>query len=120
MVDREDDDVNKANSVTYVISFQRPRDTYVTAGECRWPPCPQRIYRPRGESYPSKMPSPSLIHIPHQSSLSQLKMPKTPAGEGITFFESSRSPGEEFVRVYELQLDPDGGPSKERAVRTQY
>ncbi|KAF8478259.1 glycoside hydrolase family 13 protein [Gautieria morchelliformis] len=40
---------------------------------------------------------------------------KTPADEGIAFFESSRLPEEEPVRVYELQLDPDGGPSKDRA-----
>jgi glycogen debranching enzyme len=47
-----------------------------------------------------------------QTHVSELK---TPADEGIAFFESSL-PGEEPIRVYELQLDPDGGPSKDRAV----
>ncbi|KAI0078663.1 glycoside hydrolase family 13 protein [Panus rudis PR-1116 ss-1] len=43
------------------------------------------------------------------------KTPKTPADEGIDFFESAFKEGEEPIRVYELQLDPDGGPNKDRA-----
>lgn len=44
------------------------------------------------------------------------KTPKTPADEGIDFFESAFKQGEEAIRVYELQLDPDGGPNKDRSV----
>ena len=44
------------------------------------------------------------------------KTPKTPADEGIDFFESAFSQGEQPIRVYELLLDPDGGPNKDRAV----
>ena len=42
------------------------------------------------------------------------KTPKTPADEGIEFFESATKG--EPIRVYELRLDPDGGPNKDRAV----
>jgi glycogen debranching enzyme len=42
------------------------------------------------------------------------KTPKTPADEGIDFFESSIKHGEAPVSVYELPLEPDGGPSKSR------
>ena len=44
------------------------------------------------------------------------RTPKTPADEGIDFFESAFKEGDEAVRVYELQLDPDGGPNKDRSV----
>ena len=44
------------------------------------------------------------------------KTPKTPADEGIDFFESASKPGDEPIHVYELQLDPDGGPNKDRSV----
>ncbi|KAH9839825.1 glycoside hydrolase family 13 protein [Rhodofomes roseus] len=43
------------------------------------------------------------------------KTPKTPADEGIDFFESAFKQGEKPIHVYELQLEPDGGPSKDRA-----
>ena len=43
--------------------------------------------------------------------------PKTPADEGIEFFESAFSQGQPPIRVHELRLDPDGGPNKDRAVR---
>ena len=42
--------------------------------------------------------------------------PKTPADEGIDFFEAGVSRGEAPIRVYELRLDPDGGPTKELSV----
>lgn len=42
--------------------------------------------------------------------------PRTPADEGKEFFLSKRSEGEDPIRVYELKLDPDGGPSKQRSV----
>lgn len=44
------------------------------------------------------------------------KTPKTPADEGLEYFESAFKQGEEPVRVYEMQLDPDGGPNKNRSV----
>ena len=45
------------------------------------------------------------------------KTPKTPADEGIDFFESAIRHGEAPIRVYEIPLEPDGGPSKSREVR---
>ncbi|KAI0820793.1 glycoside hydrolase family 13 protein [Trametes gibbosa] len=42
------------------------------------------------------------------------KTPKTPADEGIEFFESVGK-ADEPIRVYELRLDPDGGPNKDRS-----
>lgn len=42
--------------------------------------------------------------------------PKTPADEGIEFFQSPVAPGEAPLRVYELRLDIDGGPHKDRSV----
>ncbi|KAI3619877.1 glycogen debranching enzyme [Moniliophthora roreri] len=41
--------------------------------------------------------------------------PKTPADEGIEFFSSAATPGEAPIRVYELRLDVDGGPYKDRS-----
>jgi glycogen debranching enzyme len=43
------------------------------------------------------------------------KTPKTPADEGIEFFESVRA-DDAPINVYELRLDPDGGPSKDLSV----
>ena len=45
------------------------------------------------------------------------KTPKTPADDGIDFFESSIKHGEAPIHVHELPLEPDGGPSKSREVR---
>jgi glycogen debranching enzyme len=42
--------------------------------------------------------------------------PKTPADEGKEFFLSERSTDERPICVYELRLDPDGGPNKDRSV----
>ena len=44
------------------------------------------------------------------------KTPKTPADEGIEFFESVAIKTDQPIHVYELRLDPDGGPNKDRAV----
>lgn len=41
--------------------------------------------------------------------------PRTPADEGKEFFLSERLEGEQPIRVYELRLDPDGGPNKQRS-----
>ncbi|KAF7796344.1 hypothetical protein EIP86_007521 [Pleurotus ostreatoroseus] len=59
-------------------------------------------------------------HDPTAESLSSAdartpKTPKTPADEGLDFFEAALKDGEPAIRVYELRLDPDGGPNKERA-----
>ena len=45
-------------------------------------------------------------------------IPKTPADEGVEFFQAEVHPGESPIRVYELRLDPDGGPSKDLSVRS--
>ena len=42
---------------------------------------------------------------------------RTPADEGIAFFESDTASGDVPIRVWELPLEPDGGPSKDREVR---
>ncbi|EJD52078.1 hypothetical protein AURDEDRAFT_120639 [Auricularia subglabra TFB-10046 SS5] len=62
---------------------------------------------------------PTSIEIPpstgaDQHSASSLKTPKTPADEAIDFFSSVRE-GEQPIQVYELELDPDGGPNKDRS-----
>jgi glycogen debranching enzyme len=41
---------------------------------------------------------------------------KTPADEGIAFFEGAPAALDKPIVVHELRLDPDGGPNKERAV----
>lgn len=46
--------------------------------------------------------------------------PKTPAEEGLEFFGSAVKPGEGPIRVYELQLGADGGPSKDLQVRRDF
>ncbi|KAI0033651.1 glycoside hydrolase family 13 protein [Vararia minispora EC-137] len=48
------------------------------------------------------------------SSPSTAHTPRTPADEGIAFFESELKPGESPIRVWELTLEPDGGPSKDK------
>lgn len=62
---------------------------------------------------------PSPVSIPKQdftdhAAATDPKTPKTPADEGIEFFEhaSIQAP----IQVYELRLDPDGGPNKDRSV----
>jgi glycogen debranching enzyme len=74
----------------------------------------------------SAFPHPTLIiqrnkHVSPVSSAGSsptiAKTPKTPADEGIDFFESAIKHGEVPIRVYELPLEPDGGPSKSREVR---
>jgi len=52
----------------------------------------------------------NAIQIPKYQSTDS--PPKTPADEGIDFFQGDVLPGELPIRVYELRLDPDGGPSK--------
>lgn len=44
--------------------------------------------------------------------------PKTPADEALEFFSSTQTQGAATITVYELRLDPDGGPNKDRQVRS--
>ena len=57
------------------------------------------------------------ITIPdiNRLSLSEVNTPKTPADEAIDYFEAL-APKDATIQVYELKLDPDGGPSKEKSV----
>ncbi|KAJ7672627.1 glycoside hydrolase family 13 protein [Mycena rosella] len=50
-----------------------------------------------------------------QSSPVDPKTPKTPADEGIEFFEGVAPLGETPIQVYELRLDSDGAPHKDRS-----
>ncbi|KAF5316807.1 hypothetical protein D9619_006196 [Psilocybe cf. subviscida] len=50
---------------------------------------------------------------PSNSGSSTPLTPKTPADEAIEFFQTAPQPGESPLQIYELSLDPDGGPSKE-------
>lgn len=63
-----------------------------------------------------KIPKPDFSQSNGTSPVTPIT-PKTPADEGIEFFESA-SKGDQPIRVYELRLDPDGGPNKDRAVST--
>ncbi|PFH46873.1 glycoside hydrolase family 133 protein [Amanita thiersii Skay4041] len=62
-------------------------------------------------SSPAHRP-PSILST---SSPTTLVTPKTPADEGLEFFESQVMPGDAPIRVYELRLDPDGGPHESRS-----
>ena len=56
------------------------------------------------------IPKPDLSH----SSVTPAA-PKTPADEGIEFFQSATI-GDKPIQVYELRLDADGGPNKDASV----
>ncbi|KAH9479582.1 Glycogen debranching enzyme [Psilocybe cubensis] len=76
----------------------------------------------KGRKHAYGRPKPSLT-IPRQKSVSRSPSaspsptsaspltPRTPADEGIEYFQSHPRPGDAPVPVYELCLDPDGGPS---------
>jgi glycogen debranching enzyme len=53
-------------------------------------------------------------HDPNVSETEALRTPKTPQNEGLSWFESYT--GTEPLQVYELALEADGGPNKDRAV----
>ena len=55
-------------------------------------------------------------HIDFSSIPVEPTTPKTPADEGIEFFELASVDNKAPIRIYELPLDPDGGPNKDRAV----
>jgi hypothetical protein len=53
-------------------------------------------------------------HDPHISETEALRTPKTPQNEGLSWFKSHT--GTQPLQVYELALEADGGPNKDRAV----
>lgn len=88
-------------------------------------PCPvmTKAKKPRSTLHSVKIPNRDGKSLGPPSASSQSpttpktpKTPKTPADEGIDFFESAFTHGEKPINVYELRLDPDGGPSKDTAV----
>lgn len=67
----------------------------------------------------AKGPIPNVLipkHDPADLNGDALKTPKTPADEGIEFFESATIQIGQPICVYELRLDPDGGPNRDRSV----
>jgi len=65
------------------------------------------------------MKKPTLVSIPkyrEPSEADAIRTPKTPQDEGIFWFEHDDSKGGP-IQVYELKLEPDGGPNKDRMVR---
>ncbi|KIL69487.1 glycoside hydrolase family 133 protein [Amanita muscaria Koide BX008] len=70
--------------------------------------------KPKPQLKLPKLGSRSSSYSPSSSpiSTSNPPTPKTPADEGIDFFQSQVIPGESPIRVYQLRLDPDGGPNK--------
>ena len=73
------------------------------------------IHQPKDAATPSLTIPPPDTTSEDASAPKTPKTPKTPADEGIDFFESAVK-ADVPVNVYELRLDPDGGPSKELAV----
>lgn len=67
---------------------------------------------------PNMLPPPSTACEPvgPSGSSTALVTPKTPADEAIDFFSSASTQDESPIRIYELRLDPDGGPNKDRQV----
>ncbi|KAF9078072.1 glycoside hydrolase family 13 protein [Rhodocollybia butyracea] len=61
------------------------------------------------------IPNSGAVSSSSSSASSPVTPPKTPADEGIEFFQSPITPGESPLRVYELRLDIDGGPHKDRS-----
>lgn len=70
----------------------------------------------------SPMANLKSLHIPRptidfsSTATADPTTPKTPADEGIEFFELALVDNKAPIRIYELSLDPDGGPNKDRAV----
>ncbi|CCO28440.1 4-alpha-glucanotransferase [Rhizoctonia solani AG-1 IB] len=59
---------------------------------------------------------PPPVQLPHERYADAPKTPgpKTPADEALDFFESTER-GDARIQVYELRLEPDGGPNREAA-----
>ena len=86
------------------------------------PPIPPTMAQPVAKALngvAQAMKKPTLVSIPkyrEPSETDALRTPKTPQDEGIFWFEHDDSKGEP-IQVYELKLEPDGGPNKDRMVR---
>ncbi|KAG6836985.1 hypothetical protein H0H93_016689 [Arthromyces matolae] len=67
------------------------------------------------KQHPAQLRKPVSVVIPPSSTPSPLTptTPKTPADEGIEFFETQIRLGDPPINVYELRLDTDGGPHKD-------
>lgn len=77
---------------------------------------PKALKKAKAALTSMKIPKPDLSRSNGSSPVTP-KTPKTPADEGLEFFESVGK-GDQPIHVYELRLDPDGGPNKDRAVST--
>ncbi|KAG6831110.1 hypothetical protein H0H92_012787 [Tricholoma furcatifolium] len=74
-----------------------------------------RKQSPRQKSPPSVVIPPTTIDTSASAAPITPTTPKTPADEGIEFFQSQVRQGDAPIRVYELRLDVDGGPHKDRS-----
>lgn len=83
------------------------------------PSAPSSKAAPPPSTQPTK---PTSIAIPPTTSKAprgpKSAKVKTPADEGIEFFEGELHKGDADIRVFELKLAEDGGPTKEGAVST--
>jgi glycogen debranching enzyme len=73
-----------------------------------------KIAHPRSSSNPTIVTS----SLDSESISAPIDGQRTPADEAIFFFETSPATDAQPVQVYELQLEEDGAPSKDKAVCT--
>ncbi|ELU43609.1 glycogen debranching enzyme [Rhizoctonia solani AG-1 IA] len=73
---------------------------------------------PKAGAGTTKGQKPPPVQLPHEryADAPRTPGPKTPADEALDFFESTER-GDTRIQVYELRLEPDGGPNREAAVR---
>ncbi|EJU03556.1 glycoside hydrolase family 13 protein [Dacryopinax primogenitus] len=69
---------------------------------------------PNGRASGKVTPTPIDIPKPHIGSAAHAG-PKTPADEGLEFFAREHQVGDAPIQVYELPLEEDGGPNKDRS-----
>lgn len=91
------------------------------------PSPPAAPVKPSTPSTPAsaKDSKPSSISLPPQASSTPKatdheaggRTPRTPADEGIAFFEGAVGRTEGPIQVWQLDLEPDGSPTKEKSVR---
>ena len=72
--------------------------------------------KPKKINQTIEIPRPAPSEQDSPGSAKHPQTPRTPADEAIDFFESGVKVGDEPIRVYELALDPDGGPNKDLQV----
>jgi hypothetical protein len=76
------------------------------------------FFRTTTISFPMSSKPSLSIPPPSESSFNPSatpKTPRTPADEALTYFTSPTTSTSSPVRVFELPLEPDGGPNKERS-----